>query len=146
MSEDQKHIEQLLQKYLEAQTSLKEESQLHDFFSRTEQRLDPKLYWARDLFNYSSSEKKQYLDVEISPSPIKMRSFVFYRMAAAIAALVVTSLGVYRLEENYQERKMQEAYAETRKAFMLIAEQLQVAQEQTVYLDFIDQSMNKLLK
>ena len=41
---------------------------------------------------------------------------------------------------------MQEAYAETRKAFMLIAEQLQVAQEQTVYLDYIDQSMNKLLK
>jgi hypothetical protein len=146
MSEDQKHIEQLLQKYLESQTSLEEESQLHHFFSRAEQRLDPKVYWARDLFNYSSSEKQQHVDFEISPILKQSRSFVFYRMAAAIAALVVTSLGVYRLEENYQERKMQEAYAETRKAFMLIAEQLQVAQEQTVYLDYIDQSMNKLLK
>lgn len=146
MSEDQKHIEQLLQKYLESQTSLEEESQLHHFFSRAEQRLDPKLYWARDLFNYSSSEKQQHVDFEISPILKQSRSFVFYRMAAAIAALVVTSLGVYRLEENYQERKLQEAYAETRKAFMLIAEQLQVAQEQTVYLDYIDQSMNKLLK
>ncbi len=146
MSEDQKHIEQLLQKYLESQTSLEEESQLHHFFSRAEQRLDPKVYWARDLFNYSSSEKQQHVDFEISPILKQSRSFVFYRMAAAIAALVVTSLGVYRLEENYQERTMQEAYAETRKAFMLIAEQLQVAQEQTVYLDYIDQSMNKLLK
>ena len=146
MSEDQKHIEQLLQKYLEAKTSLEEESQLHRFFSQAEQRLDSRLYWARDLFKYSSNEKQQHSDFEISPIEKGRSSIGFYRMAAAIAALVVTSLGVYRLEENYQERKMQEAYAETRKAFMLIADQLQMAQEQTVYLDYIDQSMNKLLK
>ena len=35
MSEDQKHIEQLLQKYLEAKTSLEEESQLHRFLAKS---------------------------------------------------------------------------------------------------------------
>jgi hypothetical protein len=74
------------------------------------------------------------------------KSLRFYKLAAAIAALIVTSLGVYRLEENYKERKIKETYTETRKAFMLIAKQFELAQEQTVYLEYMDQTMNKLLK
>ncbi len=146
MSEDQKHIEQLLQKYLEAQTSLEEESQLHHFFGRAEQRLDPKLYWARDLFVYRGHEALASVNSDKFKVLEGSNSISYYRLAAAIAALIVTSLGVYRLEENYKERRIKETYTETRKAFMMIAEQLELAQEQTVYLEYIDQTMNKLLK
>lgn len=146
MNKNQKRIEKLLHKYLEAKTSVEEESELRDIFASIEQKLDPKFYWVRDLFAYSRNEVLSSVNSSKFKVLEESNSFRYYRLAAAIAALIVTSLGVYRLEENYKERKIKETYTETRKAFMLIAEQLELAQEQTVYLEYIDQSMNKLLK
>lgn len=146
MNKNQKRIEKLLHKYLEAKTSVEEESELRDIFASIEQKLDPKFYWVRDLFAYSRNEVLSSVNSSKFKVLEESNSFRYYRLAAAIAALIVTSLGVYRLEENYKERKIKETYTETRKAFILIAEQLELAQEQTVYLEYIDQSMNKLLK
>lgn len=146
MNKNQKRIEKLLHKYLEAKTSVEEESELRDIFASIEQKLDPKFYWVRDLFAYSRNEVLSSVNSSKFKVLEESNSFRYYRLAAAIAALIVTSLGVYRLEENYKERKIKETYTETRKAFMLIAEQLELAQEQIVYLEYIDQSMNKLLK
>lgn len=146
MNKNQKRIEKLLHKYLEAKTSVEEESELRDIFASIEQKLDPKFYWVRDLFAYSRNEVLSSVNSSKFKVLEESNSFRYYRLAAAIAALIVTSLGVYCLEENYKERKIKETYTETRKAFILIAEQLELAQEQTVYLEYIDQSMNKLLK
>ena len=146
MNKNQKRIEKLLHKYIEAKTSVEEESELRAIFASIEQKLDPKLHWASDLFAYSRNEALPSVNSSKSKVFEESKSLQYYRLAAAIAALVVTSLGVYRLEENYKERKIKETYTETRKAFMLIAEQLELAQEQTVYLEYIDQTMHKLLK
>jgi hypothetical protein len=146
MKKNKKYLEKLLQKYLEAKTSVEEEFELRDIFASMEQKLDPKLYWARDLFAYSRKEALDSINSNKSKVLEETKSLRFYKLAAAIAALIVTSLGVYRLEENYKERKIKETYTETRKAFMLIAKQFELAQEQTVYLEYMDQTMNKLLK
>jgi predicted transposase len=57
----------------------------------------------------------------------------------------VCQIGFPNLQTNGVElHKL--TYTETRKAFMLIAKQFELAQEQTVYLEYMDQTMNKLLK
>ena len=138
-------IEALLEKYLEGQTSLEEERLLQHYFRDAEEPLDPNWEWARDVFLYTHGEQQLKVSLEVTKTNASS-GISWMRIAASLALLIVTSFGVYRLQEDYQERKMQEAYVETKKAFELISRQLQHAQKQVVYLDYIDQTAQKILK
>ncbi len=138
-------IQALLEKYLDGQTSLEEEMLLRRYFRDAGRPIDPEWEWARDVFMYTQNE--QQLKVSLEEPSTRLSSVISWmRIAASFALLIVTSFGVYRLQEEYQERKMQEAYIETKKAFELISKQLKQAQEQLVYLDYMDQTVQKILK
>ncbi len=138
-------IQALMEKYLEGQTSLEEETLLQRYFNDAEKPIDPSWEWARDVFLYAHNE--QQLKVSLAePSTRRSSGISWIRIAASFALLIVTSFGVYRLQEDYQERKMQEAYVETKKAFELISKQLQHAQEQIAYLDYMGQTTQKIFK
>jgi hypothetical protein len=138
-------IKALLEKYLDGQTSLEEETLLQRYFNDAEKPIDPSWEWARDVFLYAHNE--QQLKVSLAePSTRRSSGISWIRIAASFALLIVTSFGVYRLQEDYQERKMQEAYVETKKAFELISKQLQYAQEQIAYLDYMGQTTQKIFK
>jgi hypothetical protein len=138
-------IQALMEKYLEGQTSLEEETLLQRYFNDAEKPIDPSWEWARDVFLYAHNE--QQLKVSLAePSTRRSSGISWIRIAASFALLIVTSFGVYRLQEDYQERKMQEAYVETKKAFELISKQLQYAQEQIAYLDYMGQTTQKIFK
>ncbi len=145
MKTNYKTIQALLEKYLEGQTSLEEERFLQRYFRDEAGPLDPNLEWARDVFLYTYGEQQLKVSLE-APRTNASSGSSWMRIAASLALLIVTSFGVYRLQEDYQERKMQEAYVETKKAFELISKQLQHAQKQVVYLDYIDQTAQKILK
>ena len=138
-------IQALLEKYLEGQTSLEEETLLQRYFNDAENPIDPAWEWARDVFLYTHNEQQLKVNLE-EPSTRRSSGISWIRIAASFALLIVTSFGVYRLQEDYQERKMQEAYVETKKAFELISKQLQHAQEQIAYLDYMGQTTQKILK
>ena len=90
---------------------------------------------------------EQQLKVSLAePSTRRSSGISWMRIAASFALLIVTFFGVYRLQEDYQERKMQEAYAETKKAFELISKQFWLAQEQVAYLDYMGQTTKKIFK
>ena len=138
-------IQALLEKYLDGQTSLEEEMLLRRYFRDAGRPIDPAWEWARDVFMYTQNE--QQLKVSLEEPSTRLSSVISWmRIAASFALLIVTSFGVYRLQEEYQERKMQEAYIETKKAFELISKQLKQAQEQLAYLDYMDQTVQKILK
>jgi hypothetical protein len=138
-------IQALMEKYLEGQTSLEEETLLQRYFNDAEKPIDPSWEWARDVFLYAHNE--QQLKVSLAePSTRRSSGISWMRIAASFALLIVTFFGVYRLQEEYQERKMQEAYAETKKAFELISKQFQHAQKQVAYLDYMGQTTKKIFK
>jgi hypothetical protein len=145
MKTNRNAIEALLDKYLEGQTSLEEERLLQYYFRDADESLDPNWEWARDVFLYTHGEQQLKVSLE-APKTNASSGSSWMRIAASLALLIVTSFGVYRLQEDYQERKMQEAYVETKRAFELISKQLQHAQKQVVYLDYIDQTAQKILK
>lgn len=145
MKKDHRYVELLLERYLEAQTSVEEETWLRNYFLKYGNEVSSQWYWARDLFVYSGQEVV-HNEAKNERSIVRaLKRSDFYRIAATVALLIVTSLSVYRLEMDYRARKMHEAYTETKKAFVLIAEQFEFAQEQTQYLDYIDQSIKKVL-
>jgi hypothetical protein len=140
-------IQALLEKYLEGQTSLEEESAITAvLFKRLRRTYRPELGMGYEMFSVYTHNEQQFKVSLEAPKTNASSGISWMRIAASLALLIVTSFGVYRLQEDYQERKMQEAYVETKKAFELISKQLQHAQKQVVYLDYIDQTAQKILK
>ena len=101
---DYKYIEQLLESYWKAETSVEEEKILHAFFSQTD--IPEHLLKYRDLFRYAQDEKKQdvlgddfdarLLSMTEQNETVKARKItIAYRMrplfkAAAVVAILLT--------------------------------------------------------
>lgn len=101
---DYKYIEQLLESYWKAETSIEEEKILRAFFSQTD--IPEHLLKYRDLFTYSDSEKQQdvlgddfdarLLSMTEQDETVKARKItIAYRMrplfkAAAVVAILLT--------------------------------------------------------
>ncbi len=118
------NIEQLLEKYLNAETSLQEEAVLQDYFSQD--AIAPHLYEYKALFTYFSKSKAERFTKTI---PLKPRRTNWKWLS--VAAAVVLLFSVYTLEPfspgKLTDEERQEALAaleETQKAFQLISQNL----------------------
>ena len=136
---ESKEIKELIDRYLAAETNLSEEEQLRAYF-RSE-RIDSSLNWAKMLFAYSETAREEQLD----PSSVSSPRFDWRRVAASVAIICVTSFGVYRLQENHQQKKMQLAYQQTKDAFDLIAIQMNKGTTSISYLGYYEKSVSSLL-
>ena len=136
---ESKEIKELIDRYLAAETNLSEEEQLRAYF-RSE-RIDSSLNWAKMLFAYSETAREEQLD----PSSVSSPRFDWRRVAASVAIICVTSFGVYRLQENYQQKQMQLAYQQTKEAFDLIATQMSKGTASVSYLSYYEKSVSSLL-
>ena len=139
MRMESKEIKVLIDRYLAAETNLSEEERLRAYF-RSE-KVDSSLNWAKLLFTYSETAREEQLDSSsVSPSIFDWR-----RVAASVAIICVTSFGVYRLQENYQQKQMQLAYQQTKEAFDLIATQMNKGTASVSYLGYYEKSVSSLL-
>jgi len=139
MPMESKEIKELIDRYLTAETNLSEEERLRAYF-RSE-KVDSSLNWAKMLFVYSETAREEQLDSSsVSPSIFDWR-----RVAASVAIICVTSLGVYRLQENHQQKQMQLAYQQTKEAFDLIAKQMNKGTASVSYLGYYEKSVSSLL-
>lgn len=136
---ESKEIKELIDRYLTAETNLLEEERLRAYF-RSE-RVDSSLIWAKMLFAYSETAREEQLD----PSSVSSPRFDWRRIAASVAIICVTSFGVYRLQENYQQKQMQLAYQQTKEAFDLIATQMNKGTASVSYLGYYEKSVSSLL-
>ena len=139
MPMESKEIKELIDRYLAAETTLSEEEQLRAYFRNGE--VDPSLNWAKMLFAYSETTREEQLD----HSSILSSRFDWRRVAASVAIICVTSFGVYRLQENHQQKKMQLAYQQTKEAFDLIATQMNKGTASVSYLGYYEKSVSSLL-
>jgi len=146
--ESVKHIEKLLDKYFEANTSVAEEAVLQSYFSQEEVAAHLESY--RPMFNYFSKAKgERYTKLPTLTGPIKPRRKFNYRWAsvAAVAALVFGAYfgNGYRIQIQEDERVQAElAYLETKKALSLLAENFGKGTQKVAYLQEFEATKSKI--
>ena len=129
----------LILKYLDAGTTLDEESALRDYFtSNNNVPEDLKQYTV--LFKYFDTAKSQEFNQPID-LPQKRTTFSWVGMAASVLILLGTFIG-------YQQQKADAllAFEQTQSAFNLLSSNLNKGTESIAYLGEFDRATNKLFK
>jgi len=112
-------IEKLLEKYYEAETTLKEEKELKDYFSQSD--VPTHLAEHKNMFNYFNDSS-----LETSSRSIKLSSRTIALRWLSVAAMLVFFVSVFSLYQQNEAEKEEArlAYQETQKALELISKSL----------------------
>ena len=112
-------IEKLLEKYYEAETTLKEENELKDYFSKSD--VPAHLAEHKKLFNYFNDSS-----LETSNRSIKLINRTIALRWLSVAAMLVFFVSVFGLYQQNEAEKEEArlAYQETQKALELISKSL----------------------
>lgn len=135
-------IEILLEKYLEASTTVAEEKELRAFFSQ--ESVPTHLEQYAPMFQYFSMAKEERFT---KPVPLKAKRNNF--RWASVAAVAVLMFGLY-FGNEYQEKKAIEreqaqlAYNETKKALNLLASNFNRGTEKVAYLNEFENTKQKI--
>uniref|UniRef100_UPI00404AFE13 hypothetical protein n=1 Tax=Flavobacterium sp. TaxID=239 RepID=UPI00404AFE13 len=142
------NIDNLITKYFDGDTSLQEEKTLKDYFSKV--IVAPHLETYKPLFNFIKTEKEQKSTTLSMPQNNKKRN----NWVAISAAVCLFSLGMLWIydaqvnqiepEESIQDPEL--AYQETKKALLLVSENLNKGMNKTVYLSEFNKSKNLIFK
>ena len=137
-----KHIESLLEKYEDGQTSLQEEAQLKHYF--TTETVAPHLEVYRSLFTYFVSDKQhssQKLLYTSRSTSVQHRWFA----SAAVVAIMFSVFMMFTPKDEFTKLSNEEqlAYNETLKAFDLISNYMHKATAQLNTLNIISNSFEK---
>jgi hypothetical protein len=157
---DFKHIEQLLEKYWECETSLEEEKALRDFFSQPD--VPDSLKESAVLFRYLEQQRVHKMNDaafdttlkgKLQPAQGKMRSLYLnsLRMAAGIS-VVIASFWLVRTQlrettpqevaDTYDDPK--QAFEETKKALQMISKNFGKAEKAASNINLINEATDKL--
>jgi len=157
---DSERIEQLLEKYWNAETSLEEEQELHQFFQGND--VPEKLKETAVLFRYFEEEKSRTLNENFDAAvtkQIKQRHggkiismtnwFQIARVAAGIAVVVAA---VYLI--GHEVRKPNEmtdtesdpklAFEQTKKALLMISKNFGKAQQEASKINLLNEAEEKI--
>ena len=137
-----KHIESLLEKYEDGQTSLQEEAQLKHYF--TTETVAPHLEVYRSIFTYFVSDKQhssQSLLHTTRSTSVQYRWFA----SAAVVAIMFSVFMTFTSEDEFTKLTNEEqlVYNETLKAFDLISNHMHRAAAPLNALNIISNSFEK---
>lgn len=133
------NIEKLLQKYLNAETTIAEEKTLKNYFSGN--NIAPHLEEYQDLFGYFSISKNEKLT-----KPIQLKTKKTSWKWLSVAASIVLLISVYTGYQNNQQRKAEKIYNETRMALGLLSENLNKGNQAIAQLQYFEDTKNKIFK
>lgn len=130
-------IEKLLEKYLEASTSIAEEKELRTYFSQ--ESVPTHLEKYAPMFNYFSVAKEERYT---KPLSLKTRRFNYKWLS--IAAMAVLFFGIYFGNEYQKKKEAEYAYNETKKALTLLADNFSKGTEKVAYLNEFENAKQKI--
>jgi len=133
------NIEKLLEKYLDAETSIKEENELKAYFSGDE--VAPHLEEYRIMFGYFSASKKEKFTKTIQ---LKRQNWNWKWLS--VAASIVLLAIVYTGYEKNQQQKVEKIYQETQFAFSMLSANLNKGTAAISELQEFENTTNKILK
>lgn len=166
MPMDLSRISKLLERYWNCETSVQEEEELRIFFSGSDVPED--LAESKDLFRYFEKQRNATLDnkfeeeliakLESSTKPrgrlFKLNFNTVMQIAAVtvgiIAASVIFKLDLWTSSKTTEAlvedtfKTPEEAYEETKKAFLLIAEKMNSGRVQTQKIGALNQAEEKI--
>lgn len=133
-------IEKLLEKYFEASSTAAEEQELRDYFAG--EQVAPHLAAYAPMFTYFSAAKEERYTGQV---PLKTRSRNTIYGWISIAAAMVLMFGLYFGKQVRDQREAEYAYEQTRKAFGLIAQNLDRGTEKMAHLVEFEETKQKIL-
>jgi anti-sigma-K factor RskA len=131
------NIEKLLQKYLDAETTIAEENKLKNYFLND--NVAPHLIEYKSLFEYFSISKKEELT-----KPIQLKSEKRNWRWLSVAASVVLLVTIYTGYENNQQRQAEKIYNETQIAFNMLSANLNKGNDAILQLQHFDNATKKI--
>ena len=138
------NIEELLDKYFEATTTVAEEETLRHYFSNESVAAHLEQY--APMFQYLSNAKEERFTKQV---PIKTRKRKNLFRWASIAAVAVLLFGIYfnrpLAPEDPFKDYTQEEIAAAQKAFSLLAVNFNKGRDQLSHLDEFEKNTNKFL-
>lgn len=140
------NIEQLMEKYFEATTTVAEEETLRQYFAQ--ENVATHLEQYAPMFSYFSKTKEERFTKTVPLTSNKVVSRTnFFKWASAAA--VVLLFGIY-FGKSYQEQQALEkqqaeyAYQQTKKALSLLAENFSKGTEKVAYLNEFETTKQKI--
>ena len=140
------NIEELVEKYLDATTTLKEEATLRNYF--TGGNVAKHLQEYTSLFNYFGIAKEEQFKktINLAPKKIKKRNLTLFSVAASIALLVSIFVGKQLHNKNEQRKEAQRIYAQVSKGLALLSSNLKKGEKAVAVLYTYENKINKILK
>jgi len=134
------NIEKLVEKYLDAATSLQEEQTLKHYF--TNDNVAPHLQEYSSLFNYFKISKQETFTktITLETNTPKKRNLKWLTVAASFALLVSVFVGQQEYEK-YQQRK---TYAQVEKVLKLLSANLKKGDKAFETLYTYENTVNKI--
>jgi len=133
------NIEKLLEKYLDAETTIAEENKLKAYFSGD--HVAPHLEEYRSLFGYFTASKNERFT-----KTIQLKSQNWNWKWLSVAASVVLLVSVYTGYQNNQQEKSEKIYNETQMAFNILSANLNKGTAAISELQEFETTTNKILK
>jgi len=140
------NIEKLVEKYLDATTTLQEEAILKNYFTGgfVAKHLQEYAY----LFNYFATSREETFTKTISlePKKSKKRNLTWFSVAASVALLVSLFFGKQQYNKNKQRKEAQRIYAQVSKGLGLLSKNLKKGEQALAVLYTYENTINKILK
>ncbi|MCF6223096.1 MAG: hypothetical protein L3J34_05140 [Flavobacteriaceae bacterium] len=132
-------IEFLLEKYLDAKTTLEEEQILKTYFSKND--VPEHLLAYKNLFDYFTANVFETSNKEIRlPKQGKIKKW----LSVAAAVVLFVSVSTFYQYDVGQKEEAKLAYQETQKALNLIAQNLNKGGDAIAHLQTFDETKNKI--
>ncbi len=138
-------IEQLLEKYFDAQTTSAEEKQLQQYFSA---EVAPHLEQYKPLFGYYAFARQQQFEQAV-PLKTKKRSKVAWLSVAASVA-VLAGAGTFAYFQQTQPQDLgtydspEEAFRETQKALALLSDHVNTGVQSVQYIQTYEATKDRV--
>ncbi len=118
------NIEKLLEKYLEATTSLQEEKELRDYF--TSGNIAPHLEEYGMLFGYFKENQSETCTktIKLKPEKTRKKNLKWLTIAASLTLLVSMYLGKQAYDKEKKREKQLKYYAQVKEALQMISSNL----------------------
>jgi|SRR5690606_26625619 len=141
-------IEKLLEKYLEATTTVAEEDELRDYFTHGDVASHLQQYSV--MFNYFSIAKQERSTRELPTKPRKNRNYLAW---ASVAAIAVLAFGVYFGSEEpsspydnlYAQGYTEEEIESAQMAISLFTNNFKKGIEGASYLEEFEKNTNRFI-
>lgn len=159
---DSKHIEELLEKYWNAETTLEQEQELRAFFQGS--NIPESLNETATLFRYFENEKSRKLNEKFDADVTKQLQqrqggkivpmTDWFRIARVAAGIVVVVAAVFLIGKQVRERgeiadtesDPKLAFEETKKALLMISKNFHKAQKEASMINLLNEAEQTIQK